>query len=287
MSNEMFNQLPSVTNVLMSDIICAVQGYISPSSPGTSVQETMQQVFNLMLSSTILNNAGNPNGVVAGNVYQFCWDTTDSILYVCTTSGSATSAVWTQVASSASGIINPAHGGTGVASPTVHTLPIAEGASNFNFVTLTNGQLLIGSTGADPTPSTLTAGSGVTIANSAGTITISTSGGGTSWTDVTGATQLLAVNNGYIADRTAGNVVFTLPTTAAIGDTIYILGRQNGWSIAQNAGQQIIFGTSATTSGTGGSLASTHAADCITLTCSKANVEFTVRNVVASSLTVT
>lgn len=38
---------------------------------------------------------------------------------------------------------------------------------------LTNGQLLIGSTGADPVPNGLTAGNGITIVNSAGNITIS------------------------------------------------------------------------------------------------------------------
>src|ERR1700681_3495217 len=115
MSTEMFTQLPSVTNAQLTDIFCAVQGYVSPSTPGTSVQETLQQVFTLMLSNTILHNAGNPNGVVAGTIYQFCWDTTNNILYVCTSSGSTVTAVWTQVASSAVSVINPAHGGTGVA----------------------------------------------------------------------------------------------------------------------------------------------------------------------------
>lgn len=43
--------------------------------------------------------------------------------------------------------------------------------------TMTNGQLLIGSTGAHPAFGTLTAGSGVTITNGAGSITIAASGG--------------------------------------------------------------------------------------------------------------
>lgn len=41
----------------------------------------------------------------------------------------------------------------------------------------TNGQIPIGSTGVDPVLATLTAGSGVTITNSAGSITIAASGG--------------------------------------------------------------------------------------------------------------
>ena len=94
MSNEMFTQLPTTTAAQLSDIVCAVQGYSSPSSPGTSVQETLGQIFNLFLANTVLNNAGNPNGSVAGVTYQLCLDTTNSILYVCTTSGNAATAVW-------------------------------------------------------------------------------------------------------------------------------------------------------------------------------------------------
>jgi hypothetical protein len=45
---------------------------------------------------------------------------------------------------------------------------------------LTNGQLLIGSTGAAAVPATLTAGSNVTITNAAGAITIASTGGGSS-----------------------------------------------------------------------------------------------------------
>ena len=43
---------------------------------------------------------------------------------------------------------------------------------------LTNGQLVIGSTGAAPAAATLTAGTGIAITNAAGGITISASGGG-------------------------------------------------------------------------------------------------------------
>ena len=98
---EKFPQLPTVSSAVMSDIICAVQGYVSPSALGLSVQESLQQVYNLFQSNIILYNAGNPNGVVAGTTYQLCWDTVDNILWVCTTTGTATTAVWTEC-------INPA-----------------------------------------------------------------------------------------------------------------------------------------------------------------------------------
>lgn len=96
--NERFTQLPTTGAATMSDIICAVQGFVSePSSLGTSVQETLGQVFQLFQNNIIAFNAGNPNGLVAGSTYQFCWDTVNLILYICTTTGSATTAVWTKV----------------------------------------------------------------------------------------------------------------------------------------------------------------------------------------------
>jgi hypothetical protein len=91
---ERFTELPAVSNVFMSDIICEVQGYVSPTNLGLSVQATLQQVYNLFKSNIVLSNAGNPNGVVAGVTYGLCWDTTDAILFVCTVSGTATTAVW-------------------------------------------------------------------------------------------------------------------------------------------------------------------------------------------------
>lgn len=89
----------------------------------------------------------------------------------------------------------------------------------------------------------------------------------TSWVEVTGTSQAMSVNTGYIANN-AGLITFTLPSTAAIGDSLRILGKGvGGWKIAQNATQQIIFGKLSTTSGIGGSLASTHLNDCIELRC--------------------
>lgn len=273
MANEKFTQLPTVASSTVGDIIAAVQG-------GISVQQTLQQVLDLGLSQTILNYAGNPNTHVAGDTFQLCWDTANNVLYVCTVSGSAATATWT-LAGSVTFPISAANGGTGVASPTAKTLPVAQGASAFTFLgPLTNGQLLIGSTGANPVPATITAGTGINVANGAGTITISTSGAGTGWTDVTGATQALAVNNGYIANRGAGNVAFTLPASSAIGDTIYIVGRQNGWSVAQGAGQQIFVSGSGSTIGVGGSISSTNAHDCITLVCTVANLEWASNSIV-------
>lgn len=270
MANEKVSQLPTVTDATLADVIYAIQG-------GTSSQETLQQVFNLMLSNSILHFAGNPNSNVAGVIYQLCWDTINTIMYVCTTSGSTVTAVWTAVAPSSSSIITPTFGGTGVANPTAHTLPIAEGASDFNFLgPLTNGQVLIGNTGSDPTPATLTAGTGMSIVNSNGSITLNVTGSGAfAWTVVSGTSQAMAVNNGYVPNN-VGLVTLTMPGTANVGDEIDVIGHgSGGWSIAQPAGVTINLGSSASTTGIAGSLSSTDANDAIALICTVANTNWT------------
>lgn len=134
-----------------------------------------------------------------------------------------------------------------------------------------NGQLMIGSTAApNIRTGTLTAGGGIVITNGAGSITVAASGGMvTSWTDVTGATQALALNSGYFTDRGAG-VVYTLPATAVLGDLIIIDGKLGITSIAQNAGQSIRMASAISTVGVGGSVVGTNVGDCISLRCSTA-----------------
>lgn len=209
MANEKFTQLPSVSAATLADIIAAVQG-------GVSVQQTLQQVSDLMSSNTIQHFAGNPNGNVAGTTYNFCWDTTNLILYVCISSGSVSTAVWTKVIS-------------------------------------------------------LTAGSGITINQSGATITISSSGSGLGWVEVTGTSQAMTSNNGYVANN-ASVVNLALPVSSSFGDVINIAGKgAGGWIISQAAGQIIHIGSASTTVGVGGSVASTNQYDSVQLLCIVAN----------------
>lgn len=169
-----------------------------------------------------------------------------------TTLGTITAGTWTGTT------IAVANGGTGQTS-------------------YTNGQLLIGNTtGNTLAKATLTAGTGISITNGSGSITIASSGGGISWTEVTGTSQAAAVNNGYITNN-AGLVTVTIPTTAAVGSVVRVVGKgAGGWRIAQNASEIIHFGVFNTTTGTGGRLDSVNRYDAVELVCTVADTEWTV-----------
>jgi len=145
---------------------------------------------------------------------------------------------------------------------------------------LTNGQLAIGSTGADANPSALSAGTGITITNGAGSIQIDATGSGMAWSVKTLATNM-AVNNGY-GSNAGGAVAFTLPAVAAVGSVTAIVGMQGTWNIVQGAGQQIYIGSTASTLGAGGSISSTNAFDSIELLCLVANTFFYARSVIGN-----
>jgi hypothetical protein len=147
----------------------------------------------------------------------------------------------------------------------------------------TNGQLLIGSTGASPVLAALTAGTNISITNGAASITINATGAASfAWTDVSGTSQAMVANNGYIADN-AALVTLTLPTTAAQGTLISICGNgAGGWTIAQNASQNIKIGSQTTTTGVGGSLSSSNRYDQVEFLCTVANTTWAVRNMVGN-----
>lgn len=142
---------------------------------------------------------------------------------------------------------------------------------------MTNGQIIIGVTGGTPIPGTLTAGSGISIANSAGGITISGTGSGIGWTEITGTSQAGAADSGYVSNN-AGLVTITLPTTAAFGTALSVIGKgAGGWKLAQNSGQNIQIGSVSSTVGAGGSVASSNQFDSIDLLCTTANTTWTVQ----------
>lgn len=69
-------------------------------------------------------------------------------------------------------------GGTGAQTFTSHSLLLGQGTSAVTALgAATNGQIAIGSTGADPVLAGITAGTGISVSNGAGTITVSSSAG--------------------------------------------------------------------------------------------------------------
>lgn len=146
----------------------------------------------------------------------------------------------------------------------------------------TSGQVLLGSSAADPVFATLTSSGGtIAFTTGAGTLNIDTVASGDAWAVIT-ADQTAVVNNGYICNK--GTVLtLTLPATAVVGNLIEVTGINTalGWKIAQNANQIIHFGTSNTTTGVGGSLASTAIRDSIKIVCVVAGAS-TEWNVISS-----
>ena len=165
--------------------------------------------------------------------------------------------------------VTPSSLGSKLGNQTAHGVLVGEGTTSAltSLAVGTNGQVLVGSTGADPVFATLTSSdSTITFTAGAGTLSLQAVSGGQIWT-ATASNQTLAPSGSWISTK-SGTVTFTLPATSAVGDMYSILNGSAtaaGWTIAQNAGQNIQFGNISTTSGTGGSLSSSATGDCITL----------------------
>ncbi len=191
---------------------------------------------------------------------------------------------------------NPAIAGAGAGTLTLTDVIFTSGAvlagtltlgtSSIHPVDLANGELLIGSTGQVAVASTLTAGTGISINNAAGSITINATGGGLTWQVETGASANLVAGNGFFANN-AVSVTFTLPATAAVGDTFEIAAMHatGTFIIAQNGGQTVHVGNVNTTTGAGGTITSTDVGDWIQIVCNIQDTDFHA-NVQQGNLTI-
>lgn len=103
-------------------------------------------------------------------------------------------------------------GGTGVSTLTDHGVLVGSGASAITALSVgTNGQVIVGSTGADPVFATISSSDGsITVTPGAGTLDLTAVSSGLSWTEVVGTTQAMAVGSGYILNNVA-LVTATLP----------------------------------------------------------------------------
>lgn len=96
------------------------------------------------------------------------------------------------------------------------------------------------------------------------------------WTEIT-ADQTAVIQTGYITNKAATQCLVTLPVTAAVGSEVKVCGKgATGWRVVQGAGQQVIFGSKATTGGAGGYIEFTNQYDSVSLVCTIANTTYTV-----------
>lgn len=127
---------------------------------------------------------------------------------------------------------------------------------------------------------TIAGGPGIVTTGNAGayTLTVNSTAVGTAWSNATTDTSMI-VDVGYLCTA-GGNLQMALPTTSAFGEEIEVaLDGATGFTITQAAGQQIRIGSSTTTLGVGGSLASTAQGDAIRLVCKIANTLWTTLSV--------
>lgn len=176
----------------------------------------------------------------------------------------------------------PSSGGSGNTTMVLHSLYVGAGSSPAVALgSATNGQLPIGSTGANPVLATITGGAGVTVTNGAGTITISSTASGFTWNNQTANLSPMVAENAYVANKAGTACAFTLPTGATFGDTFIIQGQgATGWVLNAGAGQTIQAGSAVTSSA--GSISSTNQFDSIEVVCSPTTTAFLVARYVGN-----
>jgi hypothetical protein len=171
----------------------------------------------------------------------------------------------------------------GVTPAGVSSITVTDVNDQLGTIALTDGQLLIGSTGASPVAASITAGSNITVTPGAGTLTIAASVTDVVWQSVSGS-NILVVNTGNIMDL-GGLSTQTLPASPSLGDIIEIVNATVavGVRISQNnANQRIRFGASTTTNGIGGYLESTQVGDTLKMVCTFSSVGIKQWTVVSS-----
>lgn len=161
---------------------------------------------------------------------------------------------------------------------------VAQGGTGVITLTTPYGVLCAGTTATGAIQTLASLGASGTVLTSNGAAALPSfqalPAGGMTWSEVTGTSQALAVNSGYVMNN-AGLVTGTLPATAAIGDTIALVGKgAGGWRMTANTGQVINFGNVASTSA--GSVSSSAQFDTIEVVCITANTTWVVRHAVGN-----
>ena len=163
------------------------------------------------------------------------------------------------------------------ANPTFSTVVVAGGGTGL--ATLTAYELIAGGTTSTGNVQQIGLGTSgqVLTSNGAGALAsfqTFTPSAMTPYLNVTGATQTMAVNSGYVVNDASSLVTFTPPATCAVGTVFAIAGNSaDGWTIDLTANTQTInYGSSPATT----ALASTNQFDSVKFVCTVANTTFTV-----------
>jgi hypothetical protein len=154
------------------------------------------------------------------------------------------------------------------------------------WIDLDDGEIVVGSSAGAPAAATLTPGTGISIANGANSITISTTGTSFAVATVAGTSQAAAVNTMYIL-LNAGQTSVDLPATCSVGDTIIIVGSTanvGGWIVDAPAGDTVMFNGTATSAG-GTITSSALAGQTMEIVCDVADTSWIVVDSVNTTLT--
>lgn len=208
-------------------------------------------------------------------------------------SGVISSAASGSTVSFTSTAANVIHTGSGDATASSNaftvtgTGPMSTSGSGSTVTIATSAANVIHTGAGDATASsnafTIAGGTGISTSGSGSTVTITATSSGFPWSNVTGGTQAMAVNHGYVDNGSGTPTVYTLPASAAVGDLVAVQGAGAGlWQIAQNSGQTIHFNAVASTTGATGTVSSTSQFDVIFLICITANTDWAVNQSVGN-----
>ena len=278
--NAGINMLSNNGSNSVSFLVTGADGGYLQSSSGLSVAtgKSFKVAGNDVLTATTLGSSvvnssltsvgtiatGTWNGTVIGSAFGGTGQNfSSSSGFVLFSSGTASVVAAIDLTSQVTDVLPVANGGSGANSLTDGGILLGSGTGAITATARpTDGQILIGDTGADPVLATLTAGSGISITNAAGAVTITNTGGGftgsASYTNGAGTNVQVALPTGSSTTVGFTAQVMMNDDTAANSALVEISGlitRSSGAPLAPTLDFILVPGTDGdkVSVGTGGS----------------------------------